>query len=198
MAATLTPEDRRNAIARAGAQIVAQSGSRALTHRAVDREAGIPPGSTSYYAPTRRSLINLIVEWLAARSIRNVARVADATTRSFRENPTIDGLAAALCQLISELADRHDDMRARCVLLLELDDDRLHLALGPHSTVATEALPGLVDALGQLGGKDDDAGASGTGLLELVDALVIRRAVTGATPNMHSILTSYLRGSLCT
>src|SRR5208282_6001458 len=36
-----------------------QRGARGLTHRAVDREAGLPAGSTSYYCRTRHDLLAL-------------------------------------------------------------------------------------------------------------------------------------------
>ncbi|WFR73994.1 TetR family transcriptional regulator [Prescottella defluvii] len=45
-------------IADAAVTLIAQQGLRALTHRAVDRAAGIPEGSTSYYAPPARHCSN--------------------------------------------------------------------------------------------------------------------------------------------
>ncbi|MFT4127472.1 MAG: TetR family transcriptional regulator, partial [Gordonia sp. (in: high G+C Gram-positive bacteria)] len=56
--------------------MIARDGLRALTHRAVDREAGIPQGSTSYHAATRQSLVELIVDGLAAKSAADTAALA--------------------------------------------------------------------------------------------------------------------------
>src|ERR1700712_1160463 len=56
---------RREGIADAGVGLIARGGIRALTHRAVDSAASLPPGSTSYYARTHRQLIALVVERLA-------------------------------------------------------------------------------------------------------------------------------------
>ncbi len=39
--------------------ILADQGMRGLTHRAVDQEAGLPPGTTSNYARTRAALLEL-------------------------------------------------------------------------------------------------------------------------------------------
>jgi DNA-binding transcriptional regulator YbjK len=48
---------RRELAASAALTVLAVAGSRGLTHRAVDAEAGLPPGSTSNYFRTRSSLL---------------------------------------------------------------------------------------------------------------------------------------------
>ena len=48
---------RRELAAGAALSVLAGHGSRGLTHRAVDTEAGLPPGSTSNYFRTRSSLL---------------------------------------------------------------------------------------------------------------------------------------------
>jgi len=45
----------------AAIEVIAAEGMRGLTHRAVDRAAGLPPGSTSYYARTRAALLELAI-----------------------------------------------------------------------------------------------------------------------------------------
>ena len=60
--------DRRQRIANAGIALIARGGTHRLTHRAVDTEAGLPNGSTSYYARSRRDLIRLAMEQLSAES----------------------------------------------------------------------------------------------------------------------------------
>ena len=56
---------RRTAIADAAITLLAQEGSRRLTHRAVDRYLGMPEGSTSAYFRTRASLIAVAMTRLA-------------------------------------------------------------------------------------------------------------------------------------
>jgi DNA-binding transcriptional regulator YbjK len=51
--------DRRTLIADVALRLLGQLGARGLTHRAVDREAGLPAGSTSYYCRTRHDLLAL-------------------------------------------------------------------------------------------------------------------------------------------
>ena len=61
--------DRRDAIADAAIHLVATRGLRGLTHRAVDAEAGLPPGSTSYYLRTRNALLTACVNRMLARDV---------------------------------------------------------------------------------------------------------------------------------
>ncbi|HEX2130911.1 MAG TPA: TetR/AcrR family transcriptional regulator [Actinophytocola sp.] len=49
--------DRRTLIADAAITTLAAEGMRGFTHRAVDRDAGLPEGSTSYYFRTREALM---------------------------------------------------------------------------------------------------------------------------------------------
>jgi DNA-binding transcriptional regulator YbjK len=65
--------NRRAVIADAVLQTLARSGSRGLTHRAVDRAAGLPLGSTSYYLRSRADLLTAAVDRLAELDAAAVA-----------------------------------------------------------------------------------------------------------------------------
>jgi DNA-binding transcriptional regulator YbjK len=57
-----TPQQTRlAAIGDAAIGLLAEHGMRGLTHRAVDAGAGLPAGSTSYYARTRAALLELVM-----------------------------------------------------------------------------------------------------------------------------------------
>ena len=58
--------DRVARIGDAAIAVIAAEGMRGLTHRAVDRAAGLPPGSTSYYARTRAALLALTMARMVA------------------------------------------------------------------------------------------------------------------------------------
>jgi DNA-binding transcriptional regulator YbjK len=58
-------DDRRTRIADAVITVLAERGSRGLTHRAVDEVAGLPAGSTSYYFRSRAALLAGAVPRLA-------------------------------------------------------------------------------------------------------------------------------------
>jgi DNA-binding transcriptional regulator YbjK len=54
--------ERARVVADAAIAVLGEEGSRALTHRAVDRRAGLPTGSTSNVARTRAALLTLTIE----------------------------------------------------------------------------------------------------------------------------------------
>ena len=60
-------EERRRALADAGLAVLAKEGARGLTHRAVDRSAGTPLGTTSNYFSTRDELVAGLVERIGER-----------------------------------------------------------------------------------------------------------------------------------
>src|SRR5690606_21248584 len=65
--------ERIELIARTAVQVTARKGLRGLTHRAVDRAAGLPDGSTSYHARTRARLLEITLEHMAAEEERALA-----------------------------------------------------------------------------------------------------------------------------
>jgi DNA-binding transcriptional regulator YbjK len=60
----------------AAIQVLGDRGLRALTHRAVDAEAGVAAGSTTNYFSTREALLAAIVERFAERERRNFEDLA--------------------------------------------------------------------------------------------------------------------------
>lgn len=69
LAAPEPAPDRRTLIADTAIGLVASSGLRGLTHRAVDGAAGLPAGSTSYYFRTRTALIAACYRRLAELNV---------------------------------------------------------------------------------------------------------------------------------
>ncbi|MER7011315.1 TetR family transcriptional regulator [Saccharopolyspora sp. NPDC000359] len=59
--------NRRELLADAAIEVLAREGGRGLTHRAIDREAGVPEGTTKNYFPTRSALFLAVARYLAAR-----------------------------------------------------------------------------------------------------------------------------------
>lgn len=60
-------DERRQLLADAGLTVLAEQGARGLTHRAVDREAGVPTGTTSNYFRSRDALVAGLVERIGER-----------------------------------------------------------------------------------------------------------------------------------
>lgn len=187
-------------IADAGMRIIARDGLRALTHRAVDCEAGLAQGSSSYYVPTRSALIELIVRALAERSVaeaEEAARGLDATLASLSSDSRdawIKGLAAAVVSLIDAFAAREVEMRTRYALLLELDRaDPVRAELSERSPAQQRAVAGVVRALDRFGVSDATARAAE--LVGLSEALLAHRVILGANAAAPApVVSAYLRG----
>ena len=58
--------NRRERLLDAAIKVLGERGMRALTHRAVDAEAGVAAGSTANYFPTREGLLEAVVEQVSA------------------------------------------------------------------------------------------------------------------------------------
>lgn len=71
---------RRRDLLDAAVQVLAQTGLRGLTHRAVDAQAGVPQGSTSTYYRTRLALLSALTAHVAQELLAGIevlgARVA--------------------------------------------------------------------------------------------------------------------------
>lgn len=68
--------ERRRQLADAALDCLGNNGSRALTHRAVDRQAQVPPGTTGNYFPSRSALLRGLVERIFERLSPDPERVA--------------------------------------------------------------------------------------------------------------------------
>ena len=77
-------EDRRVRIADAVITVLAERGSRGLTHRAVDETAGLPTGSTSYYFGSRAELLAAAVPRLAELDVAVLDDSGDPRRRLVR------------------------------------------------------------------------------------------------------------------
>jgi AcrR family transcriptional regulator len=68
--------NRREMLLDAAIRVLGERGVRALTHRAVDAEAGVGVGSTVNYFPTREGLLEAIVERVSALERHHFDEVA--------------------------------------------------------------------------------------------------------------------------
>ena len=139
-------EDRQDAIADAAIHLVATRGLRGLTHRAVDAEAGLPPGSTSYYLRTRNALLTACVQRMLTRDLTATTPAPDATPREPSGEPLEEFLATMVIGLARE---RADDLAARYELSLEARrQPELQDAIIQGGRQLREGLAGVLAALG--------------------------------------------------
>jgi len=71
---------RESVLLAAAVHVVASAGLRGLTHRAVDRAAGLPEGSCSAYMRTRAALLTRLAEFVIARFAEDITELARRIT----------------------------------------------------------------------------------------------------------------------
>ena len=181
--------DRRQRIANAGIALIARGGTHRLTHRAVDAEAGLPNGSTSYYARSRRDLIRLVMEQLSAES------QADLTDIEVPEKLTVRQATELVGRLTKRLILNGDAQAARFALMFEVrDDDELRRELTVDAPVRSSFDEKAVKLLRALGATDPEGTASE--FVALVDAVLMYRAVEAAPIDPVGVVETYLTGLL--
>ncbi|MFD0555867.1 TetR family transcriptional regulator [Stackebrandtia endophytica] len=179
--------NRRSRIARAGIRILASRGVRALTHRAIDEDLDLPPGSTSYYARTRRDLINLIVQRLSTQALEELA------AHTFPDRLTVDEAVTMAMTTLDTTAQRSEEHTARLLLLLECrNDTEIRAALTTFPTVNAALVEGTRSILERLG--IDEPHRHAPDLLGLVDAMLMQRIIQSTPMDERAVLRAYLTG----
>jgi DNA-binding transcriptional regulator YbjK len=176
-------EDRRAAIADAAIHLVATRGLRGLTHRAVDEEAGLPPGSTSYYLRTRGALLTACVNRMLERDL----------ARGSMELPADLDLEELLVGMVLNLVrDRPDDLIARYELSLEASrQPELRDAIIQGGRLLREGLAELLAGLGV-----PDAERIAWPVAAMMDGLLYDRVAGAGTTLSAGAWESAVRGSL--
>ncbi len=181
--------DRRQRIANAGIALITRGGTHRLTHRAVDAEAGLPNGSTSYYARSRRDLIRLVMEQLSAES------QADLTDIEVPGELTVRQATDLVGRLAERLILNSDAQAARFALMFEVrDDDELRRELTVDAPVRRSFDEKAVELLRALGAADPEGTAPE--FVALVDAVLMYRAVDAAPIDPAGVVETYLTGLL--
>lgn len=135
--------DRRALLVDTAIELIAARGLRALTHRALDAELGLPAGSASYYFRTKRALIEAIVERITTRSREDFAAAALRPAASAQS--VAEAVAAWLDRL---LAQRRAHLIARHALLIDLLDDPDLRPRLVHSLFSLDRARELFQAMG--------------------------------------------------
>jgi DNA-binding transcriptional regulator YbjK len=107
--------DRRTQLAEAALAVVAARGLKGLTHRAVDRATGVPPGTTSNHFRSRASLVAVVAERLEQRDTELLEAFAGDGSPA-----DVEALAGDLADVVLALTREHADL-TRVRLALSLD-----------------------------------------------------------------------------
>jgi DNA-binding transcriptional regulator YbjK len=138
---------RRHQLVEAALHVVAEHGLRGLTHRAVDRRAGLPEGSCSAYLRTRRALQAALTEHVAG----TLARDVDMLTEDLRAHAPGDDRGVELTgRLFRRWLDERELLLARVELSLEASrDPELAALLASWRARLVAAVAGLLAARGR-------------------------------------------------
>ncbi len=134
-------------IADSAIEVVARDGVRALTHRAVDSEAGLSSGSTSYYCRTRAQLLTLTVDRLTSL-LRGFVEVSGIQELASSDADDVLGMLTRMVDGL--LADYRGELAARSALIVELagkedTTDLVAALLDPSDLVGALDAAGLRD-----------------------------------------------------
>lgn len=116
-----TPEGtaaRQELLLRSAIAVVGRSGMRGLTHRAVDREAGMPEGSTSVYYRTRLALLTALGGFVAAQLHADV-RALGAELPSPASEEGVDRAIEATTRMLLQWSEHPDLIVTMSELALE-------------------------------------------------------------------------------
>ena len=95
------PTERRRDLCDAAIQLLADDGAKGLSHLKVDRKAGVPHGTTSFYFRTRSALLRAVAERLAELDLASLQSVVDSADGR-GDNPSPSRLSQVVIQAGSE------------------------------------------------------------------------------------------------
>jgi len=138
---------RRRRLLDAGLHVAAGQALRGLTHRAVDRQAGLPEGSCSAYLRTRRALLAALTEYVAGRLAADVDELA-AALQSCSDDQ--DRAIALTRDLFRRWLDEREVLLAQLELSLEASrDPELAALLGTWRARLVEVVAGITASRGR-------------------------------------------------
>lgn len=123
---------RRIDIADAAIDVLGTQGSRGLSHPRVDRYAGLPAGTASYYFRTRKALLHAVAERLTELDLADLSMIDEHSEHFAPEYAGTLGLARLV--MLSAQEPYLTRTRARFELILQGHrDPQLAVTLGGYS-----------------------------------------------------------------
>jgi DNA-binding transcriptional regulator YbjK len=142
----MSQSPRRRTLLEAALHVIADEGLRGLTHRAVDRRAGLPEGSCSAYLRTRHALRAALTEYVGSALLGDVDALAERIRTAGPHDG--DGVAEAL-DLFLHWLDHRELLLARLELTLAATrDPELARLLAEHRARLVELVAGIMGAAG--------------------------------------------------
>ncbi|GAB3293249.1 TetR/AcrR family transcriptional regulator [Parasphingorhabdus pacifica] len=158
--------NRRELLSDAATEVLARDGGRGLTHRAVDREARVPEGTTKNYFRNRSSLFVAVARRMSDQHIAAVGELRD----QIPENVTSEHIVALYAAMLDRMAS---SARTQFLAMFELYLEgvrrpEVREALGEMTLANADLAVHLHGAVGkQVGARDAgllDAGVLGVAM----------------------------------
>jgi DNA-binding transcriptional regulator YbjK len=165
--------DRRTLLADAALDVLADDGIRGLTHRAVDRRASMPTGTTSAYFRTRAALLTGLVTRLVQLDQAELQTTAERLPPLRTAEDLVNGMALLIRQRLTGKGRRRSLARFACAVESTRDPE-LREILVPRENAGRETV--RLFLAGQ--GVTDVENRTHT-LLSCIDGLVFDRLVCG-------------------
>lgn len=169
----------------AAIELLGTQGLKALTHRRVDQQADLPPGSTSNYFRTRDALLIGVAEAIPERELRG-ARGSVAIS-------SVDDLVALLAGMIDQTTHENRTMTAaRLVLFVEASH---HQGLREAIWRGRGAMAGFLEPVLQGLGARDPKVAAAT-LMACAEGVILHRVARGDETDVRPLIELVTRGAL--
>ncbi|CAM5548201.1 putative transcriptional regulator, TetR family protein [Streptomyces purpurascens] len=165
--------DRRTLLADAAIAVLAESGIRGLTHRAVDRAANLPPGTTSAYYRTRQALLTALVRRLVALDQTELQEIGEQTPMPQHAEELVAGIAGFVERRLTGDGRRRSLARYACALE-SVRHPELREILVARENAGRQVVRDFLAAQGLPDPEDRTVT-----LLTCVDGLVFNRLVSG-------------------
>ncbi|MFD3998185.1 TetR/AcrR family transcriptional regulator [Streptomyces sp. NPDC058548] len=166
---------RRTLLADTAIDVLAEHGMRGLTHRAVDRAAELPPGTTSAYYRTRQALLTALVQRLVELDQAELQEAGERTPVPRDAEELVAGLVAFAGRRLTGGGRRRSLARYACALE-SVHHPELREILVPRDNAGRRVVQDFLAARGLA-----DADERTVTLLTCVDGLVFDRLVNGGS-----------------
>ena len=173
--------DRRTLLADIAIDVLAEAGIRGLTHRAVDRAASLPPGTTSAYYRTRQALLTALVRRLVALDQAELQDIGERTPVPQSAEELAAGIVA-LTELRLDGEGRRRSLARYACAIESVHHPELREILVPRENAGRRVVCDFLEARGVAAAE-----ARTITLLTCVDGLVFDRLVSGGTVSVQEV-----------